>query len=52
MIELASSIIRILGNVNLARDMGETGREIALANFSEEAFTKKFLDLYQQIQTD
>ena len=50
--ELASSIIRILGNVNLARDMGETGREIALANFSEEAFTKKFLDLYQQIQTD
>ena len=48
--ELASSIIMILTNASLARNMGRSGHEIAITNFSEEAFAQKFLDLYQKIK--
>ncbi len=48
--ELASSMIEILSNIDLARSMGKNGREVALTNFSEECFAKKFLELYQKIQ--
>ncbi|MEO0985602.1 MAG: glycosyltransferase family 4 protein [Cyanobacteria bacterium J06639_14] len=47
--ELASSITRILSDRAVARSMGEAGRKIALADFSEESFVQKFLNLYRKV---
>ncbi|MEO0533203.1 MAG: glycosyltransferase family 4 protein [Cyanobacteria bacterium P01_A01_bin.123] len=47
--ELASSITSILSDRAVARSMGEAGRKIALADFSEESFVQKFLNLYRKV---
>jgi hypothetical protein len=38
-----------LQNRDLAEQMGQKGREIALAHFTDNHFIDQFLDLYQKI---
>ena len=46
---LATSLECLLQNRDLAEQMGQKGREIALAHFTDNHFVDQFLDLYQQI---
>ena len=46
---LANSLEQVLRDRNLAEQMGQQGREIALAHFSETHFVNQFIDLYHQI---
>ena len=48
--ELTGLIIKILSDQNLAINMGKAAHKVALDNFSEESFAKKFLELYRRIQ--
>ncbi len=46
---LAKALLQILQNQELAERMGKAGREVAIAQFSEEVFIDKFINLYQKI---
>ena len=46
---LANGLEQVLSDRNLAEQMGQQGREIALAHFSETHFVNQFIDLYHQI---
>jgi glycosyltransferase involved in cell wall biosynthesis len=46
---LATSLEYLLQNRDLAEQMGQKGREIALAHFTDNHFIDQFLDLYQKI---
>ncbi|MGB3639961.1 MAG: glycosyltransferase family 4 protein [Rivularia sp. (in: cyanobacteria)] len=46
---LTNAILRLLSDRNLAEQMGQQGREIALAHFTETHFVDQFIDLYHQI---
>jgi len=43
---LAQALLRLLLDHELAEQMGRTGREIALADFSEATFVDRFIQLY------
>ncbi|MGI8995336.1 MAG: glycosyltransferase family 4 protein [Pyrinomonadaceae bacterium] len=44
---LASALLKILGDRELAEQMGNAGREVALAHFSQTTFVDKFINLYE-----
>ena len=44
---LAEALLHILQNRELAEQMGKAGREVAIAQFSEETFLDRFICLYQ-----
>ena len=46
---LAEALIRILKNRDLAEQMGNSGRELALKHFTGEICVKKFITLYQNL---
>ena len=46
---LAETLLNLLQNRELTEEMGRTGREVALAKFSEEVSLDKFNRLYQEI---
>ena len=46
---LANGLEQVLSDRNLAEQMGQQGREIALAHFTETRFVDQFIDLYHQI---
>ncbi|HVF27156.1 MAG TPA: glycosyltransferase family 4 protein [Pyrinomonadaceae bacterium] len=46
---LASALLKILGDRDLAERMGENGREVALKHFSQATFVNNFLRLYEEI---
>jgi len=46
---LATALLRLLCNRELANQMGAAGRRIALAQFTEENVTKGFLEVYQRL---
>ncbi len=46
---LAEALLRLLRKRELAEQMGKAGREVALAQFSEDAFVDRFVQLYQTI---
>jgi glycosyltransferase involved in cell wall biosynthesis len=46
---LAKALLRLLQNRELAEQMGWAGREVALANFSEETCVERFVQLYQRL---
>ncbi|MEL6131402.1 MAG: glycosyltransferase family 4 protein [Cyanobacteria bacterium J06628_4] len=47
---MATRLTELLSNRDLAETMGQAGRTRALTCFSEEARTKRFIDLYQTLQ--
>lgn len=46
---LTEALLRVLQNQELAEQMGQAGREIALSRFSEAAFVDRFVELYHQL---
>ncbi|MBV7338702.1 glycosyltransferase family 4 protein [Chloroflexi bacterium TSY] len=46
---LTTVLLNLLQNRTLAEQMGMAGREVALAQFTEEIFVSRFIDLYQSI---
>lgn len=46
---LASALLRLLQNREMAERMGRAGREVALACFSEVTYVDKFVRLYQTL---
>lgn len=46
---LAESLLTLLQNRELAEQMGQAGREIAIAQFSEDACVEKFFQLFQTL---
>lgn len=46
---LAEALISLLGNKEIAEEMGQAGRKFALAHFDFESYLEKMLQLYQQI---
>ena len=46
---LTAALIKLLGNRDLAENMGRAGREIALEKFTVAAHTDKFIRLYQNL---
>lgn len=48
---LASALLRLLKNPELAESFGQAGRERALAHFSEVTFVERFIKLYETIST-
>lgn len=46
---LAEALLRLLGNRELAEQMGRAGREVALARFSEGAFVDRLEQLHQEL---
>lgn len=46
---LVEALLTLLQNRELAEQMGQAGRKIAIAQFSEDACVEKFLHLYQAL---
>jgi glycosyltransferase involved in cell wall biosynthesis len=46
---LTHALLGILQQRDRAEQFGQAGREVALANFSEEKFVDRFVDLYRAI---
>jgi glycosyltransferase involved in cell wall biosynthesis len=46
---LADALLRLLGDRGVAEQMGNAGRDIALARFSEAAVVDRFIELYQAL---
>jgi glycosyltransferase involved in cell wall biosynthesis len=46
---LCDKLLQLLNHRELAEEMGKNGREIALANFSQEIFLNRFIDLYKKL---
>lgn len=46
---LADALLQILQNRDLAEQLGQTGRAIALSQFSEATFVDRFIELYHQL---
>ncbi|NEQ27312.1 MAG: glycosyltransferase family 4 protein, partial [Microcoleus sp. SIO2G3] len=49
---IAASLLRLLGDRDLAERMGQAGRQRALTHFSESQRTDRFIDIYQQIRAN
>jgi glycosyltransferase involved in cell wall biosynthesis len=49
---LATALLRLLQDRELAGDMGRAGREVALAEFSESSTVDRFVQLYQSLRND
>jgi glycosyltransferase involved in cell wall biosynthesis len=47
---LAAALIRLLRDKELAEAMGRAGREVALADFSEENYVACFIRLYEDLR--
>jgi glycosyltransferase involved in cell wall biosynthesis len=48
-VALAEAIVLLLGNRDLAEQMGRAGREVALKHFSETTYVDKFVRLYEML---
>ena len=46
---LAAAIVRLLGNTELARWLGENGRRHVSENFSAEAMARRYIGQYEQV---
>lgn len=46
---LATAIIRLLGNPDLACQLGQNGRAHVVQNFSAEAMAKNYIGMYEQV---
>jgi glycosyltransferase involved in cell wall biosynthesis len=46
---LKTHLLQLLQNRDLAEQMGQSGREIALFQLSEATFVDRFIQLYQQL---
>jgi len=46
---LAKALLKLLTNLELAEQMGESGREIALAHFSESTYVDRVVQLYETL---
>src|SRR5205085_6215678 len=46
---LAAALVLLLENKELAERMGKTGRDVAVAHFSESACVDKFIALYESL---
>jgi glycosyltransferase involved in cell wall biosynthesis len=49
---LAGALEVLLADRELAEQMGRSGRQVALARFSEAAFFDRFLELYDELRTE
>jgi glycosyltransferase involved in cell wall biosynthesis len=48
-VALAEALVLLLGNRDLAEQMGRAGREMALKHFSETTYVDKFVQLYEML---